>query len=175
LSDSRLLVIGFGNPLRRDDGVGVAALHELHRRGVEAPGVDLIDGGVRGLNLLSLFEEYEGALVLDAVLANGEPVGEVVEAGLDEARFLLRPRATLHNLDLGTTFELARALGIRLPQVEFVLMKVTDVGYGEGLSDAVEGALPSMVEIVARKIEEFVRRAPGSEAAEVRDGGSQPR
>jgi hydrogenase maturation protease len=175
LSDDRLLVIAFGSPLRTDDGVALAALSELRRLGHKRPGVDLIDGGVKGINLLSVLEDYDRAIVLDAVLGEKDSVGEILEIGLEDARFHLRPRASLHNLDLGTTFELARALEMKLPQVEFVLMRVHDVGPAEELTSAAQEALPAMVAAAVRRIQAFTDGATRSEAAEVRDRGSKPR
>jgi len=174
LSEKRLLVIAFGSPLRTDDGVALAALRELLRLGYERPGVDLVDGGVKGINLLSLLEDYDRAVVLDAVLGEEGCVGDILEIGLEDARFHLRPRASLHNLDLGTTFELARALEMKLPTVEFVLMRVHDVGPGEGLTRAAREALPAMVAAAERRIRACTDRASRSEAAEVRDKGSNP-
>jgi hydrogenase maturation protease len=165
LSDERLLVIAFGSTLCRDDGVGVAALEELKRRGTERQGVDCVDGGVRGIDLLSLLEGYDRAIVLDAALSAEAPVGEIVEADAEEARFLLRPRLSLHNLDLGTALELARALDVRLPRVEFVLMRVRDISPGEGLTEAALAALPAMVEAAARRINGSASRAGRGNAA----------
>ncbi|MFH1279858.1 MAG: hydrogenase maturation protease [Candidatus Eisenbacteria bacterium] len=158
-------MIGFGSPMRSDDGVGLAAIEELKRRGYERPGVDLVDGGVRGVNLLAMLEGYDRAIVLDAALARKGAVGDVQVVDLEEARFLLRPRVSLHNLDLGTTFELARALDIDLPPVEFVLMGVSEIGPGEGLSPEVQAALPGMVEAAARRINGFSNRIGRADAA----------
>jgi hydrogenase maturation protease len=171
LSNERLLVIAFGSPLRRDDGVGIAALEELRRKGYERPRVDLVDGGVRGINLLSLLEGYERALVLDAALAGEGPHGEILEVGLEDARFLLRPRLSLHNLDLASAFELAKALDMKLPTVRFVLMRVRDVSPGEGLSEPARAALPAMVETAAREITEFANRMSRAEATETGEEG----
>lgn len=164
-------MIAFGNPLRRDDGVGLAALDELKRRRLERPGLDWVDGGVGGIDLLSLLEGYDRAIVLDAVLAREEPVGTIVEAGLEDVRFLLRPRLSLHNLDLGTAFELARALDLDLPRVEFILMRVREVGPGEGLTEAARSALPAMAEAAARRINGFANRTSRAIAAETGEEG----
>ncbi len=166
MSDPRLLVIGFGNPLRRDDGVGIAALEELRRRGVGDRRVDMMDGGVQGINLLSILEDYDCAVVLDAALARDGTVGEIVETGLDEARFLLRPRVSLHNLDLGTTFELARALDLKLPRVDLVLMRVSDVGPGDWLSEEATSALPEMIAAAERAIQGIADRIRQGRTAE---------
>ena len=166
MSENHLLVIGFGSPLRGDDGVGLVALEELKLRGYDQPGVDLVDGGVRGTSLLSILEGYDRALVLDAVLAPNGDVGEVIETDLESARFLLRPRTSLHNLDLATTLELARALEMKLPRVEFVLMRVTEVGPRADLSRDARTALPKMVDAAATKIDDFLRDWGRANAAE---------
>jgi hydrogenase maturation protease len=153
-----LLVIGFGNELRRDDGVGLAAIRELRQMGRHLFGVDLIEGGVRGIDLLDLLEQYDRAIVVDAFTGGDGPPGEIVEAGLEEAKFLLRPLASLHNLDLGTAFALGRALDLDLPPVEFVLMRVADVGTGEGLTEAVRLALPALVRRLDARIAANTRR-----------------
>jgi hydrogenase maturation protease len=171
LSDERLLVIAFGNSLCRDDGVGIAALGELRRLGLEQPGVDLVEGGVRGLNLLSLLEEYDRALVLDAARAGEGTLGEILEVDLEDARFLLRPRLSLHNLDLGTAFELAKALDMKLPAVRLILMRVRDVAPGEGLSETARSALPAMTAAAAREINDFASRWSRANAAEAGEEG----
>ncbi len=63
----RRVVLGLGNLLNRDEGLGVHALRELERRFDADPGVEIVDGGVLGLNLLPLVEACSHLLVLDAV------------------------------------------------------------------------------------------------------------
>jgi hydrogenase maturation protease len=107
---------------------------------------------VRGIDLLDLLGQYDRAIVVDAIRGGDGPAGEVVEADLEEAKFLLRPLESLHNLDLGTAFELGRALDLELPPVEFVLMRVADTAPGEGLTAPVRAALPAMVRRLDEKI-----------------------
>lgn len=71
------IVLGLGNPLMGDDGVGLAALEELRERHAFGDGVRLEDGGVLGLSLLPVVEEATALRVLDAVRFGGPP-GRVV-------------------------------------------------------------------------------------------------
>ena len=83
------LVIGLGNPLMGDDGLGLAALERLAADWVLPPGVELVDGGTWGLNLLPLLEAADQVLFLDAVdvgKAPGEPVELTGERAADAAR-----------------------------------------------------------------------------------------
>ena len=78
----RKVVLGLGNLLNRDEGVGVQALKELEARLGGNAGAELLDGGVLGLDLLPLVEECSHLLVLDAVDAHQAP-GTVVELAWD--------------------------------------------------------------------------------------------
>lgn len=152
MCDSSLLVIGFGNELRRDDGIGVEVIRELRRLGRQRPGVDLVDGGVRGIDLIDRLQRYDHAILIDALLDEAGPPGEVIEADLERAKILLEPIVSLHHLDLGTALELARVLDIELPPLDFVLLRVAEVGPGEGLTGMARDALPGMVRAVDKKI-----------------------
>jgi len=61
-------VIGIGNPLRSDDGIGITLIEKLrHQKETLPSGLDLIDGGTGGMNLVHILEKYDEVLVVDAV------------------------------------------------------------------------------------------------------------
>ena len=61
-------VIGIGNPLRSDDGLGIVLIEKLRQQKETLPsGLDLIDGGTGGMNLVHILEKYDEVLVVDAV------------------------------------------------------------------------------------------------------------
>ena len=76
MTEQRKIVLGLGNLLNRDEGLGVQALKILDAQLGEIPGLELVDGGVLGLNLLMWVEECSHLLILDAVNA-GKPAGSV--------------------------------------------------------------------------------------------------
>ena len=82
----RLLVLGLGNPLCQDDGVGVVAVTRLLEAWSPGPGVKMMEGGTLGLWLLPLLESYRNGLLVDAIRADGEPGtlvhGEPLTGGL---------------------------------------------------------------------------------------------
>ena len=71
-------VLGLGNTLNRDEGMGVHALKPLADRLGDQPGVEILDGGTLGLNLLPIVEQCSHLLVLDAINAGKAP-GTVIE------------------------------------------------------------------------------------------------
>jgi hydrogenase maturation protease len=83
INQKRKIVLGLGNLLNRDEGLGLHALNALRQRIGDPPGLELLDGGVMGLDLLSIVEDCSHLLLLDAIDA-GQPGGTLVELSRDE-------------------------------------------------------------------------------------------
>ena len=155
------VVIGVGNVLLRDDGVGVRMVEELRRvaeRDASAlpEGTHLLDGGTLGLDLLGAVEGARSLLLLDAVDLD-QPAGTVsvlrgdaitdAAAGVGPGRRIARGVEEL--------LAVARLTG-RLPDpVSLVGIQVDDTNLGEGLSERVAAALPRAVELARVELYEL--------------------
>ena len=95
----RTCLIGLGNILMRDDGIGVHAVKEIEKRFSFTPAIDILDGGTLGLALLPLFEEYARVLFVDAVEAGLEPGAIVVKEG-DEVPAFMESQVSVHQAGL---------------------------------------------------------------------------
>ena len=141
------LILGLGNPLRGDDGVGCRLVEELARRELP-PGVQVLDGGAAGLGLLNLVEGWERVVVVDAAEMGRGP-GEIVRFTLADVRLASTPDCfSLHHAGLSEALALADALGRPLPEMVIFGVQPVRVGWGEGLSPAVEAALPALIAAV---------------------------
>ena len=155
---SDTLVLGLGNPLRQDDGVGARVVAELERRGLPE-GVAALDGGTAGLGLLSTIEGWRRVIVVDAAdLARlpGEFVRfrpeDVVLKGVSESSGRSGARlVSLHTAGLAEVLALAKRLGHPLPEMVVFGVQPAEIGWGEGLSQAVEEAVPRLTEAVFRE------------------------
>ena len=146
------LILGLGNPLRGDDGVGCRVAEELARRELP-PGVQALDGGAAGLGLLDLLEGWKRVVIVDAAEMGRRP-GEFVRftpAGVRLAS--ASGRFSLHHAGLSEVLALADALGRPLPEVVIFGVQPARVGWGEGLSPAVEAALPALIAAVLEEVE----------------------
>ncbi len=143
----RCLILGLGNPLRGDDGVGPRTVAELLRRGLPN-GVEAVDGGTGGLDLLHLLEGWERAVIVDAAEIGRAP-GEFVRFTPEEAH-LVRSLVSLssHTAGLADALALARALGRELPEIVIYGVQPERMDWEEGLSPAVAAAIPELVEAV---------------------------
>ena len=147
-------VIGVGNPLAGDDGVGIAVVEQLEREGVPA-GVEVIDGGTGGLTLLTLMEGAQAVVLVDALEMGREP-GTV--AGFAYAEGVFRAEAaglSLHQAGLGEVLALGAELG-ELPEVFVVGVQPQQIQLGLGLSAPVAAALPAMVAQVRAQLARMI-------------------
>ena len=92
-----ILVVGVGNALMTDDGVGLAALARLEDEWSFGPGVELVDGGAWALSLVPQVEDASALLLIDAIEA-GEPAGAVIELEGHEIPRFLGTRLSPHQM-----------------------------------------------------------------------------
>ena len=150
--DQRLVVIGLGNSLRGDDGVGPRVVEELNRRGLPE-GVTALDVGTGGLDLLLVLEGWDRVVVVDAADVGREP-GQFVRFTPDQAYLAqAADRFSLHHAGLSEVLALADALGRAMPEMVIFGVQPAEIGWREGLSPAVEAALPALTDAVLEEIE----------------------
>lgn len=170
MADGCLTVLGLGNPLAGDDGVGVALAEAL----AAGPLPDGVEVRVAGSDPLTLLEELlagHRVLLLDACRFGGRP-GETTGMRLDDPAW---PDAaaplSLHGLDLPTVFQLARAL--RLPLERAWLFGVEPAGAleGRGLSPSLNEAWPHLVDGAHRAVRRLLEDPGPTETAPARMAG----
>lgn len=142
MSAAGAVVIGIGNPYRRDDGIGPAVAAAVGN--LALPGVRVLACAGEMTQILDGWAGVATAVVVDAT-AGGTP-GRVRRCGLDD--FVDGTPFSSHELSLRTTYELACALGRAPDSVVVVTVDVADTDHGEGLSPAVAAALPHAVDAV---------------------------
>ncbi|HEX7491272.1 MAG TPA: hydrogenase maturation protease [Candidatus Limnocylindrales bacterium] len=162
-SQTSIIVIGLGNPVLGDDGVGwrvadevEAALGAARAAGRTMPAVRIERLGVGGLTLMETVSGYDAAIFIDAAQFPGRPLGEVrsgpfsdLEGGgaghLDSA----------HDVSLDSALELGRRLGADLPdRIDTVTIQIEARDeFAEGLSPAVQASVPAAAAAVMKLLE----------------------
>lgn len=149
----RMLVLGLGNVLCGDDGLGIAAVARLCECWEIAPEVHVADGGTLGLSLLGLFDGVEDALLVDAILADAAPGSLVRLEGADVAP-AARERLSVHQVGVADLLDALELLG-RGPRGLSLLGLVPErIELGMERSRAVDRGLPALVTALAREIRE---------------------
>jgi hydrogenase maturation protease len=141
----RLLVLGLGNVLLSDDGVGPAAIARLRDEHQPPDGVLVLDGGTLGLSLLPYIEDADAVVLVDAVKADA-PVGTVLRLDGDDVGPAVATRLSPHQVGVADLLDGAR-WHERQPRDLTLLGIVPDsLELGVGLSPAVARALPRLID-----------------------------
>lgn len=149
-----VLVLGVGNRLLRDDGVGLCLLELVQERCGGQDGVEFVDGGTQGLALLGLLDGRRAVLVLDAI-ARGAAPGTIHV--IDDPTNDRVPRAsTAHESSVSGLLGVAQLLGT-VP-LTFVIMGIEPqvVRTGIGLSDVVSSALSHAADIACDRLDKIM-------------------
>ena len=142
-----LLVLGLGNVLLQDDGVGAAAVAELLEQFDVPPGVRVLDGGTLGLSLLPYLEDAEAVILVDAIRAD-TGAGTVVRLEGDEVAPAVATRLSPHQIGVSDLLDGAQWLG-RYPRRVLLLGLVPEaMDLAIGLTASVRASLPALVERV---------------------------
>ncbi len=134
------LVVGLGNPLMGDDGIGVTIARDLRfRRSIDAP---VIEAGTPGFGLIELLPDERSVVFIDAV-DGGRTPGSVFWGDPDEIG-VEALRRSLHQVTLADVMELLQAPGVR-PDIKIIGIQPDKIGAGLDLSEALEDRLPEIV------------------------------
>ena len=150
----RHVVLGLGNILNMDEGVGVHALKMLAAHLPDESDVEFIDGGTLGLNLLPLVEASSYLLLLDAVSAGREP-GAVVELQRDEIPLYSGVKLSQHQATFQEVLGLASIRGKLPAALHLIGVQPADLSVGVGLSPVVAAAVPDVVARAVAKLSEW--------------------
>lgn len=148
MQSGRKVVLGLGNTLNRDEGLGVQALKLLDAQIGTQTEFELLDGGVLGLNLLMIVEECSHLLILDAVNVGKAP-GTVAELKKEEIPLYAGVKLSQHQITFQEVLGLANIRGYLPEHLHLVGIQPEDISVGLELSQCVTNALP---EVVARAI-----------------------
>lgn len=147
---TRLLVLGLGNMLLTDDGVGPAAVVRLRNRYCVPESALVLDGGTLGLSLLQYVEDCDTLVIVDAVKADAAP-GTLVRLTGDDVGPAVATRLSPHQVGVADLLEGADLLGRKPPTIVLLGIVPDSIELGFGLSPSVERAVPGLIDLVVKE------------------------
>lgn len=138
----KTLIMGIGNILRGDDGIGSAVIAHLETLPLP-PNVDLLDAGTAGFDMVLLMQGYDAVIVVDAAemgLVAGEWRAFTAQE-IKQGAGNLYLRGTLHYAGLAEALNLGEALGVLPPQIGIIGVQPQHIDWQEGLSPAIEAVV----------------------------------
>lgn len=151
----KTLVLGLGNTILCDDGVGILVVQEAAER-CDRNDVTFTDASVGGMRLLDVISGYDRLILVDAIQTQGGKVGEIYRLGPNDLKVTLHSGST-HDLSLTGALALGRGMGMSLPADEDIVIIAIEVEevltFGEECTPAVAEAIPRAVEAVLAEME----------------------
>ncbi len=152
----KTLVLGIGNTLLKDEGVGTHVIRALGGDAASADGVDYLDGGTLSFTLAGPIEEAEALIVVDAAELDAAPgtvrllVGDAMDAFVSGHR-----KMSVHEVGLADLMAIAKLTGRWPARRALVAIQPKEVDWGEHLSPAVAAAVPEACRLVRAQLERW--------------------
>jgi len=159
---AKLGVLGIGNTLKGDDGIGIVLVNRLREEGI--PGeVEFREVGTSGINILHYLKDLNTAVIVDALRSGGDP-GDSVFFRPDEVDSEIKVRST-HDANLLEAIEMSETLGERPEEIIIMGIIPKDMSIRDGLSPQLEEKLPELVKKLKNKIYSLLNQEDGDSSS----------
>lgn len=159
-SGPKVLVLGIGNLVMSDDGVGVKVVQRLQREYCCAERVEIVDGGTLGLDLLPRLEGVERLIVVDAV-ETGKAPGSCVRLAGEELPIALETKVSPHQMGLKDLLSVAELLGHAPREMVLIGVQPGSIEMDTALTAEVEVKVEEMMRMVLDELDAWgVRPVP---------------
>jgi hydrogenase maturation protease len=158
---AKTLVLGIGNTLLSDEGVGVHMLNWMQAHHPDIADVDYLDGGTLSFTLAPYIEEADNLIVVDAAELQAAPGTLRVFRGDEMDRFAGKTKRSVHEVSLGDLLAIAHLTGCVPQNRALVAIQPQAVDWGSSLSNPVKRALPGAGESMLALMSEWHCALPG--------------
>ena len=146
------IVLGLGNPLMSDEGIGVYLVNRLSGLSEKYPEVDFMDAGTGGLNLLHLFEGREKVVFIDCANMEEEP-GKIRKFTPEQVKSVKQlAHQSLHEQDLLKIIEMAKKLDQCPKEIVIFGIQPKNIILGQILSDELENKIDDYINIILKEL-----------------------
>ena len=137
------LILGIGNPILTDDGVGIKIAQKLKEGN---PELEVMETSEAGIALLELIAGYDKLIIIDSIKTGQGKPGELYKLELED----LKPPmyfSSSHGIDIATAVELGQRLGYRMPKyISLYAVEIKDNStFGEECTKEIEGRIPFII------------------------------
>lgn len=146
-----LLIMGLGNVLLKDEGVGIHVIQRLQQIPLP-PHLEIIEGGTLGIDLLWYLLGRKKVILIDAVQA-GEKPGTIFRFCPEDIQQVCREENfSLHQLGLFDALNIAKLLNQPLPEIVIIAIQPKNITQGMEISQEIEASMPVLIDMVLKEI-----------------------
>jgi hydrogenase maturation protease len=147
-------ILGIGNLLMGDEGVGIHALNKLQESYTFSPDINFVDGGTIGIDLIPYFEDCKNMIIIDAVDFQEEP-GYVGVLQNEEIKYRFNTKLSLHHAGLSDVLSIIELQEIEAPDMVLIGIQPEKVEMGLELTETTSNKMESVIQIILNKLEEW--------------------
>ena len=151
MSSPDVVVLGLGNLLMQDEGVGIHALRLLQDTYTFTPEIELIDGGTSGLDLLPFFRPESQMIMLDAMEFN-QPPGGIGRVENEDILARLNTKTSVHHLGLSDLLAMAQLTDVVPKEIILFGVQPESLELEVELTETVNNAIPKLLEYVVEQL-----------------------
>ena len=148
-----ITLLGLGSLLMQDEGVGVHAVRYLQEH-YETTGLEIIDGGTGGMDLLPFIENRDRLLVVDAANFGKEP-GYIGILRNEEIPALFGVKASLHHLGLADVLAAAQLMDMAPKEICLIGIQPQTIALGLELTELIQKKLPDLVALIIKQLADW--------------------
>ena len=145
-----IAVLGIGNPLCSDDGIGIRIIQEMRSIG-KYKTIALIDGGTAP-DLFSLLDENVERLIIVDALKGGKKPGSIYRLVVTDENIAQEPPVSLHGLGVLDSLKMMKQLNLHRPQVTILGIEPVDTSHSLKLSPLLEALIPDIIDTIEEEI-----------------------
>lgn len=149
-----IAIIGLGNILLKDEGVGVHVANTIKQRYTFSPHVEIIDGGTMGLDLLPFFEGRDKVLIVDAVDFGRDP-GHIGIIENDGILSVLNSKLSVHHINLSDVLFAAKLMDISPSEICLIGIQPQSLGVGLDMTEGIKEKIDILIDLTIGKLKEW--------------------
>jgi len=148
----RTIVLGLGNPILTDDGIGPRLVYELQKM-VSDPDITLLEASLAGMDLMEMLVGYDRAVIIDAIRTGGKP-GTIYRLTPDDLPQQRTDLTSEHQLGLLNALQMGEELSQPMPRnISIIAVEAEDIHtFSEQMTPLVEQALPTVIAMVLKEL-----------------------
>ncbi len=151
----KTLILGVGNPLMSDEGIGIEAVEILLNKYKFPENVEIIDGGTQGLELLQHFDSVKNLIIVDAVYSSKKKSGEIIKIPKEKIKYYLKTKMSVHDVGLEDVISVLDLLNKMPENIIIIGMIPEKLEFSYGLSEKIKNRLPFLINEVLNQLKEW--------------------
>ncbi|MBE9536278.1 MAG: HyaD/HybD family hydrogenase maturation endopeptidase [Proteobacteria bacterium] len=164
--ERKVLILGVGNILMRDEGIGVRVIEAIQENYDLPDNIQLLDGGTAGYTLIDYMDDFDRIIIIDAVRSGSQP-GDICRLSPEDIAGEKRLKMSGHKIELPELLALGQKLG-KLPETTLIGIEPEDISWGMELTPALKSAITAIIETAFEEIsirgEDYRHTSKGDQA-----------